>query len=60
MNDGSKIAAAILAAEAAKQQQALKAPSQQQTGYDIPGELLKYYRHFLIAVEKQESTVRTG
>jgi hypothetical protein len=46
MNDGTKIAAATLAVEAAKQKLEMNRPSRP-GGYDIAGELLTYYRHFL-------------
>ncbi len=51
MTDGAKIAAAILAAEAARQFHAQKAPSGAgliaDQGRDIPGNIMSYYRHFL-------------
>ena len=53
MNDGSKVAAATLAAEAARQKQAMKTASMTLTGHDIAGELLTYYRYFLKEIDKQ-------
>ena len=53
MDDGSKIAVATLAAMAARQKQALKPASAPQPGYDIAGELLSYYQHFLKDIDKQ-------
>jgi hypothetical protein len=53
MHDRSKIAAATLAVEGARQKQALKAASASQQGYDIAGELLSYYRHFLKDIDRQ-------
>lgn len=47
-----KVVAAILAAEASRQKQAQKTPSKLQEGYDIAGELLTYYRHFLKEVDR--------
>jgi hypothetical protein len=52
MTDGDKIAAALLAAEASRQQQALR-PSAAQQGYDIQAGILAYYRHFLTVVMKE-------
>ena len=48
--DEDKVAAAILAAEASRQKEAL-IPSN--GGKDIPGELLKYYEHFLGKISKK-------
>jgi hypothetical protein len=53
MDYASRTAAATLAAKAARQRQALKAASASQPGYDIVGELLSYYRHFLKDIDKQ-------
>lgn len=50
----SRVAAAILAAEASRQKQALKPGSTQQNGYDISGELLGYFRYFLVEIEKKD------
>lgn len=52
LSDGSQVAAAIMAAEASRQKQALKPPSAMQTGQDITGDILTYYRYFLGEIEK--------
>jgi len=62
MTDGSKMAAATLAAEASRQQQELNqsAVGRPVQGRDISGDLLKLYRYFLTEIEKQSGAVRTG
>jgi len=52
MDDGSKVAAAILAAEASRQKRALVPEIIRDKGYNISGEILAYYRHFLAEIEK--------
>jgi len=54
MDDGPKVAAAILAAEASRQRQALKQGAFAKVGYDISAELLDYYWHFLNETRKGE------
>jgi hypothetical protein len=54
MTDSSKIAAAIMAAEASRQKQAMKAPSQRDQVYDISGEILDFYRQFVRKIAEGE------
>lgn len=55
MSDDSKTAAAILAAEAARQKLELNRPSKP-GGYNIAGELLTYYRYFLGEMGKERGS----
>lgn len=50
MDSSDKIAAAILAAEAAREKLQVMP---QQGGHNISGELMTYYRYFLTEVSKQ-------
>jgi hypothetical protein len=56
MTDGDKIAAATLAAEAAKQKVKLTQDTGPKQGYNIGGELLTYYRYFLAELTKAPTT----
>lgn len=53
-SDGTKIAASIMAAEASRQQQALKTGAAGGQGYDIAGGIFGYYVSFLAKIVKQE------
>jgi hypothetical protein len=53
MDDGSKIAAAILAAEASRAYWTLNPPNPN-TQYNINGSLLGHYRSFLAEIRKDD------
>ena len=54
ISDGTKIAAAIMAGEASRQQQALKTGAEATKGYNISGGIFGQYVHFLAEIGKDD------